>query len=124
MEELLKLEEKIEHYFISLAELEKQGEVEQYQVYFELLKEAIEKEKNFFKQFSDEEIIVLRNKILKDCQGKESSLALGHMTNAVSWRLLHMFNLISGSNAFSYDASLRYDINQVVLAFFRRVNSE
>lgn len=123
LSKLMALEEQIENSFITLANLEVSGKREtlDYEEQFCFLNSLVDKEKELLKELTYEEVVSLRRQVLNNCNKKESSLALGHLTNASYFRVLHNLNFLLGSESFEYEAYLRYDLNQIILAFLENL---
>jgi len=127
LNKLIIIEEKLEECFIELANLEANGKKDslEYLEYFNLTNEYVEEEKRVLDFLTPEEIKNIRKQILKHCNKKECSLALGHLVDACYIRLLNIFNALLGSEAFDYEAYLRYDLNQIIFSFLEYlINNE
>lgn len=123
LSKLMALEEQIENSFITLANLEVSGKRETFDYEEQLcfLNSLVDKEKKLLKELTYEEVVNLRRQVLNNCNKKESPLTLGHLTNASYFRVLHNFNFLLGSESFDYETYLRYDLNQIILAFLENL---
>lgn len=119
LNQLIRIEEKIEMGFIALAKLESNGlqATFEYEDTLKITNDLVGKEKKLLETLSSEEIINLRKQVLKVCNNNGTTIALGHLVNASYQRLLNIFNNLLGSEAFDYATYLRYDINQIIFSF-------
>ena len=109
---LISIEEKIEMGFIALAKLEASGLSTsfEYEETIKVINDCVREEKKLLASLSYEDILSVRKQILKYCNNKSVSLALGYLTNASYYRLLD-------SDSFLYAMYLRYDLNQIIFSF-------
>lgn len=119
LNKIMAIEEKIELGFIGLARLEAEDMSNslEYKDLFKVVADLIVEEKNLLSGLYPESILELRKKVLKYCKGKDSSLALGHLTNSSYLRLLNSLNFLSSSINYEYATYLRSDLNQIIFSF-------
>jgi len=81
---LISIEEKIEVGFIALAKLEASGLSTsfEYEETIKVINDCVREEKKLLASLSYEDILSVRKQILKYCNNKSVSLALGYLTNA------------------------------------------
>lgn len=116
---LISIEEKIEMGFIALAKLEAGGLSLsfEYEETIKVINDCVNQEKHLLDSLSSEEILNFRKEILKHCNNRGLSLALGYLTNSCYYRLLNIINSMLGSESYDYAMYLRYDLNQIIFAF-------
>ena len=116
---LISIEEKIEMGFIALAKLEASGLSTsfEYEETIKVINDCVREEKKLLASLSYEDILSVRKQILKYCNNKSVSLALGYLTNASYYRLLNIINSMLDSDSFLYAMYLRYDLNQIIFSF-------
>lgn len=119
LNEWLKLEEYIEAYYIHLGELERNGKKDslEYEEYFKLLWDAIEKEKTLILSLDQEDKEKLYMLAKEQSKNVGNSLCLGYLTNVSYKRVLEKLNDIIGDDLFVYANTLRYDLNQIIFSF-------
>ena len=116
---LISIEDKIEMGFIALAKLEASGLSTsfEYEETIKVINDCVREEKKLLASLSYEDILSVRKQILKYCNNKSVSLALGYLTNASYYRLLNIINSMLDSDSFLYAMYLRYDLNQIIFSF-------
>lgn len=116
---LISVEEKIEMGFIALAKLEACGLSAsfEYEETIKVINDCVNQEKHLLGSLSSEEILNFRKEILKHCNNRGLSLALGYLTNSCYYRLLNIINSMLGSESYDYAMYLRYDLNQIIFLF-------
>jgi len=119
LKQLVKVEEKIETYYIHLAQLEFQGMKEsvEYQDYVKLINDLINQEKSLFASLSHEDILSLRKYFQTRCSQIDSPIIIGCLVNSYYFRILQLLNACLGDDSFEYASVLRYDLNQIIFAF-------
>lgn len=116
---LISVGEKIEMGFIALAKLETNGLSTsfEYEETIKVINDCVNQEKYLLDSLSSEEILNFRKEILKHCNSRELSLALGYLTNSCYYRLLNIINSMLDSESYDYAIYLRYDLNQIIFSF-------
>jgi len=116
---LISVEEKIEMGFIALAKLEtsRLSTSFEYEETIKVINDCVNQEKHLLGSLSSEEILNFRKEILKQCNNRGLSLALGYLTNSCYYRLLNIINNMLGSESYDYAMYLRYDLNQIIFSF-------
>lgn len=118
---LYQIEDKVEQYYIRLAQLEIEGDVnsQEYNYYLKLIIDLTNEEKKLLASLDSETIIKMRKKVNNDNFNKNNDkpIALGFLTNAYYFRIANMLDLQLGDDLFDYANTLRYDINQVLFTF-------
>ncbi len=116
---LISIEEKIKMDFIALAKMEASGLSTsfEYEETIKVINDCVREEKELLASLSYEDMLSVRKQILKYCNNKSLSLALGYLTNASYYRLLNIINSMLDSDSFLYAMYLRYDLNQIIFSF-------
>lgn len=129
LECLYKVEEKIETYYIKLAELEinNQFDCEEYNYYKQIINSLTKDEMNLLKTLDSKEIYKLLQQVKKDNFNKLNgkAIALGFINNAYYFRLVNLLELMLGDDLISYAETLKSDINKIIFSFLSRmINNE
>jgi hypothetical protein len=119
--ELLKnIEEKIEYYYIYLAKLEINGNLDslEYNEYFQLIIDLTNKESKLIDSLDTEDIKSIIKKLKKEYhnENSHSTLGLGFTVNAYYGRLMNLLNSLMGDDILDYACTLEYDKNQIMLS--------
>jgi len=127
LECLYQVEEKIEAYYIKLAELEiyNQLDSEEYNYYKQVINDLTKDEMNLLKTLDSKEIYKLLQQVKKDNFNKLNgkAIALGFINNAYYFRIVNLLELMLGDDLISYAETLKSDINKIIFSFLNRMTN-
>lgn len=125
LECLYKVEEKIEAYYIKLAELEinKELDSEEYNYYKQIINSLTKDEMNLLKTLDSKDIYKLLQQVKKDNFNKVNgkAIALGFINSAYYFRIVNLLELMLGDDLISYAETLKSDINKIIFSFLSRI---
>lgn len=115
-EKLIILEEEIANCYIALAEIEMGiNEEADYDYYFKLLCDDLNKEKDYFNKISlGGYLSIFRDRVNHELIGvKEFDITLGRHTKGIFFRLKYILEYSSGGEILEYASILRSDANKI-----------